>query len=619
MREFCRQKAPNSIPRIQSNDKCKDLEFLYPDAKTPKFILLIQGLNNFNISADVNNQINTKDEKRAKGIFRNVLTRHPTFISIPILNLWRKSIVSIKTRRHPGACLGLIPSFFVNLNPTNEQDFRIFGPHFVNPGIGMWLSLVEHLVRDQGVVGSNPAIPTRIYRAKTTVPGQNLNLSFSARSSMAELIPDIKSISFEGPESRNPLAFRYYEAERSVLGKKMKDWLRFSVAYWHTFRGTGSDPFGPGTIKRSWDDGSNTVENAIQRMRVNFEFLKKLGVGYYCFHDRDIAPEGSSLSESHKNLDAVIKAAKELQKETGIKLLWGTANLFSNPRFMNGASTNPEAHVFAYAASQVKKAMEVTLELGGENYVFWGGREGYQSFLNTDIKRELDHMARFLQMAANYKKEIGFKGTLLIEPKPKEPTKHQYDFDAATVMGFLKNYGLEKDYKLNIEANHATLAGHSFEHDLEISSRYGMLGSVDANSGDLLLGWDTDQFNMDLRSCTLAMQIIVQQGGLGTGGLNFDAKVRRESTDVEDLFIAHIGGMDCFARGLLTVDKIQSENILPKLRQERYASYDSGIGAKIEAGQTSFQELEKWTLENGEPKQVSGKQEKFEMLLNDYL
>jgi xylose isomerase len=434
---------------------------------------------------------------------------------------------------------------------------------------------------------------------------------------MAEYFSGISKIKYEGPDSKNFLAFKHYNADQKVMGKTMKDWLKFSVAYWHTFRGTGSDPFGPGTIKRSWDDGSNSVENANRRLDVAFEFFQKLGTPYWCFHDRDISPEGASLAESNKNLDQVVAHAKELQKQTGVKLLWGTANLFSNPRYMNGASTNPDSHVFAYAAAQVKKAMEATLELGGEGYVFWGGREGYQSFLNTNMKRELDHFAKFLHMAADYKKEIGFKGILLIEPKPKEPTKHQYDFDAATVMGFLRTYGLEKEYQLNIEANHATLAGHSFEHDLEIASRYGMLGSIDANSGDPQLGWDTDQFNMDVKSATLAMAVVLNQGGIPVG-LNFDAKVRRESTDVDDLFLAHIGGMDTFARGLVNAAKMMEDGVLKGWIKDRYASYDSDIGAKIESGSTNFKELEKWALAAGEPKQISGKQEKYEMLLNQY-
>jgi len=435
---------------------------------------------------------------------------------------------------------------------------------------------------------------------------------------MAEFFPGIGKIKYEGPDSKNFLAFKYYDENKVVGGKTMKDWLKFSVCYWHTFRGVGSDPFGPGTIKRPWEDGTNSVENALRRMDVAFEFMTKLGNPYWCFHDRDIAPEGASLAESHKNLDALIARAKELQKATGIKLLWGTANLFSNPRFMNGASTNPDAHVLAYAAAQVKKAMEVTLELGGEGYVFWGGREGYMSLLNTDMKRELDHFARFLRAAADYKKEIGFKGTLLIEPKPKEPTKHQYDFDAATVMGFLRTYGLEKEYQINVEANHATLAGHTIQHDLEISSRYGMLGSIDANTGDAQLGWDTDQFNMDVKSTTLAMLVVMNQGGMPVG-INFDAKVRRESTDLEDLFIAHIGGMDAFARGLINADRIRQEGTLGDWVKKRYSSYDSGIGADFEAGKAGFKELEKWVLAAGEPKQISGQQEKYEVLLNRYV
>lgn len=435
---------------------------------------------------------------------------------------------------------------------------------------------------------------------------------------MAEYFPGIDKIKYEGPDSKNFLAFKYYDADKVVGGKTMRDWLKFSVAYWHTFRGVGSDPFGPGTIKRPWEDGTDSVDNAKRRMDVAFEFYQKLGNPYWCFHDRDIAPEGKSLAESHKNLDALVAHAKQWQKETGVKLLWGTANLFSNPRFMNGASTNPDAHVVAYASAQVKKAMEVTHELGGEGYVFWGGREGYQSLLNTDMKRELDHMARFLRLAADYKKEIGFKGTLLIEPKPKEPTKHQYDFDSATVMGFLRTYGLEKEYQINVEANHATLAGHTFEHDLEIASRYGMLGSIDANTGDAQLGWDTDQFNMDIKSTTLAMLVVMNQGGLPVG-INFDAKVRRESTDLEDLFIAHIGGMDSFARGLLNAAKIIEDGTLASWVKQRYSSFDSGIGKDFEEGKVGFKELEKWVLEAGEPKQISGKQEKFEVLLNQYV
>jgi xylose isomerase len=435
---------------------------------------------------------------------------------------------------------------------------------------------------------------------------------------MTDFFKGIDQIKYEGPQSKNPLAFKYYDADQKVLGKSMRDHLRFSVAYWHTFRGAGGDPFGPGTMKRSWETGSDPLETAIVRMRAAFEFMKKLGVPYYCFHDRDVAPEGKTLAETNRNLDAVVAVMKQLQAETGVKLLWGTANLFSHPRFMNGAATNPDAHVFAFAAAQVKKAMEVTIELGGENYVFWGGREGYQTLLNTDMKRELDHMARFLGMAAEYKKEIGLKGTLLIEPKPKEPTAHQYDFDAAAVIGFLRGYGLDKEYKLNLECNHATLAGHSFLHEVELASRYGMLGSVDANRGDLLLGWDTDQFPMDAREAATIMNVVLRQGGLGSGGFNFDAKLRRESTDLEDMFIGHIGGMDTLARGLLGAARMREDGVFGGMVRERYGSYDSGIGAKIEGGTTNFKELEKWALEAGEPQQRSGKQEQFEMLLNSY-
>lgn len=435
---------------------------------------------------------------------------------------------------------------------------------------------------------------------------------------MTDFFKGIDQIRYEGPQSKNALAFKHYDADHKVLGTSMRDHLRLSVAYWHTFRGTGGDPFGPGTMKRAWETEGDPLEIAIQRVRAAFEFMRKLGVPYYCFHDRDVAPEGKTLAETNRNLDAVVKVMKQLQTETGIKLLWGTANLFSNPRFMNGAATNPDAHVFAYAAAQVKKAMEVTVELGGENYVFWGGREGYQTLLNTDMKRELDHMARFLGMAAEYKRQIGFTGTLLIEPKPKEPTAHQYDFDAAAVIGFLRGYGLDKEFKLNLECNHATLAGHSFLHEIELASRYGLLGSVDANRGDLLLGWDTDQFPMDSREAALILNVILRQGGLGSGGFNFDAKLRRESTDLEDMFIGHIGGMDTLARGLVAAARMREDGVLEGMVRDRYHSYDAGIGARIEGGTTSFKELEKWALEAGEPQQRSAKQEQFEMLLNSY-
>jgi len=377
--------------------------------------------------------------------------------------------------------------------------------------------------------------------------------------------------------------------------------------------------FGPGTIKRPWDDGTDSLENAERRIRVAFQFMKRLGVHYYTFHDRDIAPEGKTLAETNHNLDQIAKIARQLQDETGIKCLWGTANLFANPRYMNGAATNPDVHVFAYAAAQVKKCLEITKMLGGENYVFWGGREGYQSILNTDVKAELDHLAAFFKMAVDYKNKIGFHGQLLIEPKPREPTKHQYDYDAQTVMAFLKHYNLEKDFKLNIEPNHTTLAGHDYEHDIEVASRYGMLGSIDSNTGDVLLGWDTDQFPMDFRKTTLVMQTVIRQGGLAPGGLNFDAKVRRESTDVEDVFIAHIGAMDTFARGLINAAHLHEKRTLDKLIEERYSSWHTDLGKRIASGHASFEELEHFIFEkkeHDEPPKTSGKQEKFETLFN---
>jgi xylose isomerase len=439
-------------------------------------------------------------------------------------------------------------------------------------------------------------------------------------SQQKEYFPTVKTVKYEGTETKNPLAFRYYNAEEVILGKKMKDHLRFAVCYWHTWRAMGTDPFGGETRRWSFDDGTNTVENAITRLHAHFEFLQKLGVEYYTFHDRDIAPEGSTYEETLQNLDKVIDEAEKLQKATGIKLLWGTANLFSHPRYMNGAATNPDPVVFAHAAAQVKKAIEVTKRLGGENYVFWGGREGYQSLLNTNLKREVDHLARFLKLASDFKKKIGFKGTLLIEPKPMEPTKHQYDFDVATVSNFLRTYNLQDEFKLNIEANHATLAGHTFEHELATASAAGLLGSVDANTGDTLLGWDTDQFNLDIKSTTLAMAVVLDQGGLGTGGFNFDAKIRRESTDPEDLFYAHIGSMDAFARGLRIAAKIKEEGRLSELVSLRYSGWDSGLGADIEAGKLDLEALEKYVATSkSEPKKASGRQELFELLLNSYL
>lgn len=352
------------------------------------------------------------------------------------------------------------------------------------------------------------------------------------------------------------LVFKHYNPSQVVMGRTMEDWLRFSVCFWHTFRGTGADPFGFPTLVRPWDDGSNSMANAKRRLRAAFEFFTKLGVKYWCFHDRDIAPEGANLQETNKNLDEITDLALELQKKTGVKLLWATANLFAHPKFMNGAASNPDAHIFAAAAAQVKKCMEVAKKLGAENFVFWGGREGYHTLLNTNILKEQNHMGTFFKMAAEYKKKIGFTGVLLIEPKPKEPTKHQYDYDAMTVIAFLKHYGLEKDFKLNIEPNHTTLAGHGYDHDVVMASAFGMLGSVDSNTGSPDLGWDTDQFPMDIKNCSLVMKTVLDQGGLAPGGLNFDCKVRRESTNLKDMFVSHIGAMDSFARGLKIAAKI---------------------------------------------------------------
>jgi xylose isomerase len=432
--------------------------------------------------------------------------------------------------------------------------------------------------------------------------------------------PGIPTIAYEGTQSGNALAFRHYNPDEIIEGQSMAAHLRFSIAYWHAFRGTGSDPFGPGTIVRPWETGKDPVSVAKVRMDAAFEFFQKIRAPFWCFHDRDIAPEGRTLAESNKNLDAIVKHAAALQKSTGVKLLWGTANLFSNPRYMNGASTNPDAHVFAYAAAQVKKALEATLELGGENYVFWGGREGYETLLNTNLKREQDHLAAFLHMAVDYAKSIGFKGQFLIEPKPKEPTKHQYDFDVASGIAFLRTYGLEKHFKFNIETNHATLAGHSFQHEIEVAASQGMLGSIDANAGDPLLGWDTDQFNTDVRELTLAMTSILRAGGLGTGGFNFDAKLRRPSTDLDDLFHAHIGGMDAYALAFKLAKRILAEGKFETFLQERYASFDTGFGRDIEAGKMDFRKLEKLVLGKlGEPTQRSGKQEYLENLLARYL
>ena len=432
--------------------------------------------------------------------------------------------------------------------------------------------------------------------------------------------PEIAKIQYEGPKSRNPLAFRWYNASEVIEGKTMKEHLRFSIVYWHTMRGTGSDPFGPGTAIRPWDDGSNSVDNALTRVEAAFELFQKLDAPYYAFHDRDVAPEGSSLRETNANLQKIADSLKAHQQSTGVKLLWGTANMFSNPRFMHGAATTCNAEVFAYAAAQVKKAMEVTKDLGGENYVFWGGREGYQSLYNTDMKRELDHLAKLFHMAVDYAKEIGFKGQFLIEPKPKEPTKHQYDSDAAACLNFLRAYDLLPYFKLNLETNHATLAGHTMMHELDYSGMQDALGSIDANTGDLLLGWDTDQFPTDYYLTAQTMLIILKYGGFKTGGVNFDAKVRRESFEPIDLFHAHVGGMDAFARGLRIAAEIRKEGLIDQFVKNRYRSWDSGIGAEIESGKASLASLEKFMLEKGDASpNESGRQEMLENIFNLYI
>ncbi len=436
---------------------------------------------------------------------------------------------------------------------------------------------------------------------------------------MREVFENVSRIKFEGRGSKNPLAFKYYDPSEVVGQKTMADHLRFSVAYWHTFTGKGVDPFGSATMIRPWDVSSDPVEQAKARMVAAFEFMSKLGVPYFCFHDRDIAPEGATLRESNRNLDEIVSLAKQLMQDTGIKLLWGTANLFSHPRFVHGASTSSNADVFAYAGAQVKKALEVTKELGGENYVFWGGREGYETLLNTDMGFELDNLARFLTMAVDYAKEIGFTGQFLIEPKPKEPTKHQYDFDVATVLGFLKKYNLDSYFKMNIEANHATLAGHTFQHELHLARVNGALGSVDANQGDMLLGWDTDQMPTDIYTTTLAMYEILKNGGLHSGGLNFDAKLRRGSFALDDLFYGHIAGMDAFAYGLKVAHKLLETKELEDFIATRYGSYQTGIGSQILKGTVGLKELEKYALEHDQIVNVSGNQELLEAILNQYM
>lgn len=435
---------------------------------------------------------------------------------------------------------------------------------------------------------------------------------------MKEYFKDIPRIAYEGKNSDNPLAFKFYNPDELVGDKTMKDHLKFSIAFWHTFTGGGVDPFGSATMQRPWDSITDPMEKAKARVEAAFEFFDKLGVEYFCFHDRDIAPEGDTLAETNKNLDEIVALIKEKMSSSNVKLLWGTASLFTNPRFLHGASTSNNADVFAYAAAQTKKALEVTHELGGAGYTFWGGREGYETLLNTDMKLELDNMARFMHMAVDYAKEIGFNGTFYIEPKPKEPTKHQYDFDSATVVGFLKNYGLDKHFKLNIETNHATLAGHTMQHELHYARINGMLGSVDANQGDMLLGWDTDQFPTDLYVTTMAMYEILKNGGLGSGGLNFDAKPRRASFEPADLFYSHIAGMDAFAQGLKIAHRMLEDGKLEDFVKERYSSYSTGIGADIVNGKVGFKELEEYIM-NKKIVNTSGRQELLEAIVNQYI
>ncbi len=434
-----------------------------------------------------------------------------------------------------------------------------------------------------------------------------------------EYFPGIGKIAYEGPQSDNPLAFKWYDENRVVAGKTMKEHMRFAVAYWHTFCNTGGDPFGPGTKHFAWDVAPDPVQRAKDKMDAAFEFITKLGVPYYCFHDVDLVDEGSSIAQYESHLQAIVDYAKQKQGDSGVKLLWGTANVFSNPRYMNGASTNPDFAAVAYAGTQVKNALDATIALGGENYVFWGGREGYMSLLNTNMKRELDHLAQFLTMARDYARKQGFKGTFFIEPKPCEPTKHQYDYDSATVIGFLRHYGLDKDFKLNIEVNHATLAGHTFQHELQVAVDAGMLGSIDANRGDYQNGWDTDQFPINLNELAESMLIILEAGGFGGGGINFDAKARRNSTDLDDVFLAHIGGMDAFARALVIADNVLQKSPYKKIRQERYASFDSGKGKEFEEGKLKLEDLRTFALANGEPKAISGKQEWLENIINQYI
>jgi xylose isomerase len=434
-----------------------------------------------------------------------------------------------------------------------------------------------------------------------------------------EYFSGIQPIRFEGRDSDNPLAFKFYDPTKVVGEKTMEEHLRFAVCYWHTLCAKGSDPFGDNTQIFAWDEPRDPMAAARAKMDAAFELFTKLGVPYYCFHDRDMAPEGGSVAESEKNLQTMVELARERQEASGLKLLWGTANLFGNARYMNGAATNPDFAVVTHAAAQVKAAIDATVALGGENYVFWGGREGYASLLNTNTRRELDHLARFLELARDYGRSIGFKGTFLVEPKPMEPSKHQYDFDAQTVIGFLRHYGLAGDFKVNVEANHATLAGHSFAHELQMCTDAGLLGSIDANIGDPQNGWDTDQFPTDLYDAVKAMLVVLADGGFKSGGLNFDAKVRRESVDMEDIFIGHIGGMDTFARGLEIAHRLRTHSTILDVKHARYASFDTGEGARFERGELDLSELRDLAAVNGEPVPMSGKQEWYENLINQYI
>jgi xylose isomerase len=434
-----------------------------------------------------------------------------------------------------------------------------------------------------------------------------------------EYYKGIGKINFEGKDSDNPMAFKYYNPEQVVAGKTMREHFRFAIAYWHTFCGQGSDPFGPGTQHFAWDQPTDAIVAAKEKADAAFEFITKMGFDYYCFHDYDLVREGATFAESESRLATITEYLKEKQAASGVKLLWGTANCFSNPRYMNGAASNPDFNVLARSGGQVKLALDATIALNGENYVFWGGREGYMTLLNTDMGREIDHLGQFLTMARDYARAQGFKGTFFIEPKPMEPSKHQYDFDCATAIGFLREYGLDKDFKMNIEVNHATLAQHTFQHEIEVAAKAGMLGSVDANRGDYQNGWDTDQFPNNIQEITEAMLVFLKAGGLQGGGVNFDAKIRRNSTDMEDVFLAHIGGADTFARALLTADKIITSSPYDSLRKQRYSSFDAGNGKAFEEGKLSLTDLYKIAHENGEIAPTSGKQELFENIINQYI